>query len=328
MGLNEDIAPLHWFAHDAMATTFQIALTSASPLYAQQAARAAFEEIDRLERELSRFIPDSDIARINRLGVGESVKIGADAFECLTLAAGVWRATSGAFDVTFGGWLTRSSPGAAGSRPIGMDHLVLDPEERLACVRKPGLIVDLGAIGKGYAVDAAADVLADWEISSALIHSGQSTVLCIGSDPSGRSWKMPLRHALRDGEVLGWLELASQSLSGSGQRLHGAHILDPRTGRPADSGIVGAWATSPSAAISDALSTAFMILSSDEVAEVCRRHPDVSAIRAMRDEKTDRLHCEHWGHARWELNFTENTVPPTGLSLSAPDDPQLRHLSG
>lgn len=300
MQKTETPAPLHWFSHDAMATTFQIGLAASSVLYARQAATAAFEEIDRLESELSRFIPDSDIARINRLSAGESIKIGADAFECLCLATGIWQATSGAFDPTVGALLGRSMPDLdAAVHPVGMNHLRLTATERSVSVVTAGVVVDLGALGKGYAVDAAGDVLSDWGIADAVIHSGQSSVLCMGDDPRGGAWKMPIRHPLDDDRTLGWVELTLLSLSGSGQRLHGPHILDPRTRRPCDPSVMGAWAAAPSAAVSDALSTAFMIMTDNEIDGVCRQYANVSALRAIRCATDDSLRCTTWGPIAW-----------------------------
>jgi len=134
-----------------------------------------------------------------------------------------------------------------------------------------GVIVDLGAIGKGYAVDQMTALLRDWSIEEALVHSGESSAFALGS------WSVAIRDPEGQEEILGCVQLRDRSLSGSGLLLHGRHIIDPRTGRPAE-GKRGAWAAAPSAAASDALSTAFMVMSSGEVREYCRRHDDVSAM--------------------------------------------------
>jgi len=248
---------LRCFSHNAMGTTFEILVAGHTAEYARQASIAAFEELDRLDGQLSRFIPSSDIAQINALPVGGSVRIGAAALECLELAAQLREQTTGAFDVTLG-------------RP---EHLRVDRASFAATVEGRGLAVDLGGIGKGYAVDRMAELLGEWGIETALIHSGQSTALPVG--PS--AWELELRHPVRDNESLSVIRLQHRALSGSGTALRGEHIIDPRTGRPVGEA-TGAWAAAPTAAISDALSTAFMIMTPDDVAAYCRAHSGISAI--------------------------------------------------
>jgi hypothetical protein len=184
MPSGDDRPGLYRFAHPAMATTFEVLIAAKSRAYAEAAADAAFSEVDRLERELSRFISDSDIARINRLRAGDAVQVGIDAFECLQLAEAVWRETSGAFDVTVGGWLSGPDRDAAAqeARPVGMSLLELDAQRRRVRVRADGVRVDLGALGKGYAVDQVVEVLVEWSISRGLVHAGQSSVYALGNE--------------------------------------------------------------------------------------------------------------------------------------------------
>ena len=281
--------PLYRFKHNAMACTFELALVSEDADYAEQAARAAFAEIDRLECELSRFIPTSDIARINAIKPGETVRVGIEAVECLQLAARVCAETNGAFDVTYSSRTHQRDAGAThvaaaprGGRSMERSTatsapLELDPKGRYVRVRAEGVRVDLGAVGKGYAIDQVLTILRDWSITAGLIHSGQSSVLAFGSPPGAEAWTIALRDPVNDNETLERVTLKDAALSGSGHKLHGDHIIDPRGGRPADDKL-GTWALAPSAALSDALATAFMVMSRDEVAEYCRRHPDVSAL--------------------------------------------------
>lgn len=301
----EMMPTLHRFAHDAMATTFEVVLAARSRAYAEAAAEAAFAEIDRLERELSRFIPSSDIARVNALRPGDALQVGIDAFECLQLAEAVWRETGGVFDVTVGGWLPRTStsPPAADRRgdasdprdggpnlrvAVGMPLIELNPPRRQVRVRSAGVVVDLGAVGKGYAVDQAVEMLWQWNIAQGLVHAGQSSVFAFGEPadpnvPHRGGWAMPIRDPLDHSRTLGQICLRGESLSGSGRALHGEHILDPRTGLPAPTETVGAWAVASSAAMSDAFSTAFMLLTPGEVEACCRRVAGLSAILALRD---------------------------------------------
>jgi thiamine biosynthesis lipoprotein len=277
------------FDHHAMACTWEILILGESPGYAEQAARAAFDEVDRLERELSRFIAGSDIARINALSAGRSILVGVDAMECLELAVRLHEQTGGAFDVTVGGLLSvpgrrgegnrgrSAEPTRSGLQPAhGLHHLRIDRARRLVGVAIDNMTLDLGGVGKGYAIDRAVELLREWSIASALVHSGQSTLYAIGSPPEQRGWRIGVRDPLDHGRTLTHVRLRDAALSGSGLRLHGRHIIDPRSGEPANMR-EGGWAKAPAAAVSDALSTTFMILSRQEVTAYCERHPEVTA---------------------------------------------------
>src|ERR1039458_5382741 len=137
------------FAHQAMATEFEIFCVHPSGEYAQQAAWAAFDLLDRLESELSRFIPNSDISRINHLAAGESARVSRWTMDCLEIAREACNQTGGAFDISLG---------------TGLATLQLS--RRVSAVRATtgAVRLDLGGIGKGYALDRMAEVLAEWDI--------------------------------------------------------------------------------------------------------------------------------------------------------------------
>lgn len=260
-------APLRRFSRKAMACVFEVLLVEPDETYAEQAAHAALAEADRLECELSRYIETSDIANINALKPGKSVRVGVDTIECLKLSATVYEETNAAFDVTFG------SESRADRRNA---PLIFDPVSRLVGVSAAGVRVDLGGIGKGYAVDCIATILREWSIESAMVHSGQSTVLAIGHPSDADCWSVAVRDPENQADSLGDALLRNTALAGSGRRIQGDHILDPRTGQPVTDKL-GAWAIAPSAALADALSTAFMVMSVQEIEAYCREHGDVSA---------------------------------------------------
>lgn len=266
------------FEHDAMACTFGLTLLNLERSYAESAAQVVWDEVDRLERALSRFILHSDIGRINALAMGESVRVGADAWECLMLAAAICLASGGAFDVTFGS--DRPPPGASGpDRPGFFGALAFDPANRAVAVLRTGVRVDLGAIGKGYALDQAAERLRDWGVADALLNAGQSTALALGT-AGGEPWRVALRDPLDAAATRGEVELAGLALSGSGRELHGEHIRHGRSGdTPQET--IAAWALAPNAALSDALSTAAMLLPPDAAAALCASLPD-SGVRLFR----------------------------------------------
>lgn len=263
---------VHHFERDAMACTFGIDIIAADARYAEQAAWAAFEEIDRLEQLLSRFIPHSEIAQLNALQPGQTLRVSTETIECLQLASRLYAETNGTFDITF-----RSRSARPESTTATLAPLVLDPANHTVGVQIPGVIFDLGALGKGYAVDRAVAILREWRIDAALVHSGQSSVYALGQPAAGTEWHLHLRDPDDQNTVLGSLLLSNGALSGSGQRLHGGHIIDPRTGKPAIAA-TAAWAIAPTGAVSDALSTAFMIMPSRAVEALCGRYDDVTAI--------------------------------------------------
>ncbi len=262
-----------------MACDWEIWLAGADRAQAAAASRAAFEEVDRVERELSRFVGTSDIARLNAQPVGVPLRLGVDALTCLHQAITLAGCTAGAFDITVGGLLAGKPlrgphapiPAASERAPRvwGIDKLALDLSAGLATRLLDGPVIDLGAIGKGYAVEQAMQLLSDWGMRDALVHSGQSTVLARGSAPGASGWPVALRNPRDPASILASLTLHGRSVSGSGIRLHGKHIIDPRTGQPAERWD-GTWALTGAAATSDALSTAFMAMSGEEIERCCR----------------------------------------------------------
>jgi thiamine biosynthesis lipoprotein len=262
--------PLRRFGREAMACTFEVLLVEEDAKYAEQAALAALAEVDRLEQELSRFVPHSDVARINALQPGQTVQVGIETLECLRLAGRVYEETGGAFDITF------RSRGVVGA-PHAAAPLELDPKSRSIGVGADRMQIDLGGVGKGYAIDQIVAILRDWSISAALVHCGQSTVFALGSPPGATGWSVAIRDPVKHDESLGAVQLSDAALSGSGRKLHGDHIIDPRSGQPVEDRL-GAWALAPSAALSDALATAFMIMAPNEVGEYCQRRARVSGL--------------------------------------------------
>lgn len=246
--------------HDAMATTFQIAIAGEEPAYARQAAAAVFVELDLVEARLSRFAEGSDIFRINRLRPGEATLVHLDTYECLRIAEEVRHDTAGAFDVAY------LSPAAA------PPYFELDEDNHTVRVLREGVQLDLGGIGKGFALDRMAALLREWEIASALLCASTSTILALDAPLGEEGWAVQLG----PDDAPEHLKLINRALSASGTAVKGSHIVDPRTGRPAE-GPCRAWALAPTAALADALSTAFMVMSEGDIRICCRRYPGTAA---------------------------------------------------
>jgi hypothetical protein len=165
---------MNWpeFHHEAMATTFAVVIADHPRDYARQAAAAAYRELDRLESELSRYIESSDIARANRLACGETISIGEDTLQCLLIAADVSIATGRAFDAAYA---SQRAPDQPADAPL----FTLDPDAHTLTSRAARLHLDLGAVGKGYALDRMAAQLTEWAVTTACLQSGGSTALAL-----------------------------------------------------------------------------------------------------------------------------------------------------
>ena len=302
----------HHFAHEAMATVFEIYITDDDETYARQGAQAAFAEVDRLELEMSRFISNSDISRLNDAVSGETVDLGMDVFECLSRARDMYDKTNGAFDISVGAlyscWLnddrTLRQPSdeelARACELTGLDHLKLSDEDFSAEVLTEGVQFDLGGIGKGYAAEKMAEILREWSLGQALVLAGASSVLSVSVPEGMTGWPIKLRHPGNREDVLARFELTEGAISGSGKQ-KGQHIIDARSveGVPVE-GRLAAWAMAPDAVAADALSTAFMMLSAEEIDHYCLANPGTTAIIVphVGSEKSSGRVVESFGQGR------------------------------
>jgi thiamine biosynthesis lipoprotein len=273
------------FEHQAMATVFEIILYHHDSQYAAQAVQAAFLELDRLEQELSRFIENSDISRINHSVPGVPVKVGLDTFNCLQVCQQIYRQTEGVFDITVGSLVDfwrHADPADTTIRKdlnlikqkTGLNYVVLNSDNYSVQLLKAGLNIDLGGFGKGYALDNMAAIIAEWGISCAMLHSGQSTVLASAAPAEENGWPLALRHP-HSGKVIRYILLAGSAISGSGIQ-KGFHIVNPSSGRPVENKLA-AWSTASTAALADALSTAFMIMTETQIKKFIQQHPEAAA---------------------------------------------------
>lgn len=275
----------HRFSANAMATRWELFVDAAIPRRdAQGAADAAFAELDHLENLLSRFIEGSEISMVNTAGA-KPVRVSPATMEVLKTAVEICRSTGGAFDVCAG-----SPPGA----PIGPDAIEFDDATHAVRLRDAQLRIDTGGIGKGYALDRMAALMEhDWEIARVLLHGGGSSILALDAPQGRRGWPVTLEIA--EGRELRLL--TRTSVSASGFSVKGSHILDPHTGRPVRR-YLRTWSRAPTAAVADALSTAFMVMDLPAVEAWVAAHPGTAARVLTGDEKKRTLvTCGDWGAA-------------------------------
>lgn len=273
------------FSANGMATRWQIFVeASLDPDLALGATNAAFREMARLEGFLSHFIPNSEIGQLNAAG-GQFVVVNPDTWDVLKSAAELCRSTGGAFDPCF------SSPPEALEAVREAGAIEFDTVHHAVRLRDPRLRLGLGAIGKGYALDRMATLLeAEWDIKSAMLHGGGSTVLALDA-PKGRAgWPVNLQGA--QGKDL--VRLSRVAISASGFDVKGAHIVDPRTGKPVQA-YVGTWSRALSATVADALSTAFAVMTPEEVERWVAAHPGTGARLILdRDGRREMLSFGVW----------------------------------
>jgi thiamine biosynthesis lipoprotein len=282
----------------AMATSFEVVLPFATPA-AMQAGQDVFDLLDALEEQMTAYRDTSEICRLNRTAHRRAVRVEAGLFALLALARRIHQESDGAFDVTAGALIKawgffrgpRRVPPAEERQEallrVGMHHLTMDEQRRTVRWDRPGLEINLGSIGKGHALDRmAARLSTRWKIPSGLLHGGSSSVYAKG-DPhgAGKGWRVRIRHPwlpdrsladvwLRD-RALGTSAATFQHLEHEGRKL--GHILDPRTGWPAED-LASVSVIAPTAAEADALSTAFYVGGIDLARRYCETHPGIGAI--------------------------------------------------
>lgn len=251
-----------------MHTDFQVLIQDPREAYAGQAVREAFGEVDRLENLLSRFIENSEVSQINSLSLGQEIMLDEDTLRCLQIARRAWQLTEGVFDVTVGHVIAAWKEGDVQmarslltNRP-SMEMIELNAQNFTVAVAGGGVSLDLGGIGKGYAVDKIAEVLSEWGLDKALIHSGASSILALNPPVEKNGWPITLTNPV-DLKTITRLEIKNEVLSCSGLQ-GGEHIIDPFTGLAVADRRACWIRLKENAALADALTTAGMIMPVDQ----------------------------------------------------------------
>jgi thiamine biosynthesis lipoprotein len=311
-----------------MACEFEVLLNAKQYPHGAETAVEGLDLVDQLESQLTVYRDDSEISLINRDAREQSVEVEPRLFALLERAAQIHRDTGGAYDITSGplskawgfyrreGKMPSDAEIAETLTVVGMQHLQFDAGRQTVQFDRPGVEINLGSIGKGYALDRLAELLRGAGIDNFLLHGGNSSVLAAGpntattGEPAG--WWIGLRHPLRPEKRLGQIRLRNRAVgtSGSGTQffIHEGrrlgHILDPRTGRPAE-GTLSVTVAAATGADADALATALYVLGPIAAADYCRQHPELSAIIMSRGEKPT------------QANVTLCNVPENEIQLEA-----------
>jgi FAD:protein FMN transferase len=276
-----------------MGTVFEIAAYDHSPEHASKAIEKAFQEIVRIDDLFSNYKPDSALSNLNRSAHFHTEKVPPDLYRVIEQSMQFSRLSDGKFDISVAPlvdlWKAalrgEGTPTPARQEEVrgcvGYEKIELTPPDQIS-FRSPCLQLDLGAIGKGYAVDRAAEVLRSLGIRDALINAGGSTILAMGSPPNQTAWLVHLRDPsnkidpqvmLKD-ESVSTSEQTAASLLGNDSA---GHIIDPGTGMALKT-IFAVSAVSKTATVSDGLSTTLLLLGPTKGAELIKNKADVSAI--------------------------------------------------
>jgi len=258
----------------------------------RQAPDIVFTEIDRIEKLLSKYIADSEVARLNQSGASE---VSLETMYILRKSKEFWLMTEGKFDITVGPlldlWgfsqknyqLPTKRQISAVMPLIGSDKIIFQDENNLVKFKIPGMKVDLGAIAKGFALDCAVKKLKENGIKSCLINAG-GEVFCLG-DRFGYPWVIAIQNP-RDADLLEYLEIRDQAVATSGDyqqffiiddRRY-AHIFNPKTGYPADSGVISVTVIANDSLTADALSTSIFVLGKKEGLKLLKNFPGTKAM--------------------------------------------------
>lgn len=249
-------------------------------------AQAAFDKLNAIEQRLSKFLPESDVSLLNTLGASRPVTVGKELLELISRSREAWELTDGAFDPTIGPLMrawglvdmeARTPDNLELSKLLecrGMDLVEMDPDMMTVNFSRPGVNIDLGAIGKGYAADRVASLLRDRGVETGAMLSGRSTVVTWGLPADEESWQVEICQPGNEEEVLCRLAMRPGALSTSsaaerflrsGGKTYG-HIIDPRDGLPTAT-IESATIWTRQAALGDVLSTALFILGREALGE-------------------------------------------------------------
>jgi len=247
----------HTFTHEAMKTTFTLRLVHSQVDQARDAANQAFALIDEIENTLSRYIPESDVSQINCMQSGQSLFISETCYECMRIALKIYTDTDGLFDITLGRQIEHQKNKLEGMVPALEGQLMVDPDRPAIHCVEAGREIDLGGIGKGYALDRIAPLLRDLGIKSGLASAGTSTQLAFGES----AWKIELTGST-DMPIV---ELQDQALSVSGIEIQGSHIVSPRQTEFAHYTHPRVRVVHEEAACADAWSTACLLMTENEL---------------------------------------------------------------
>ncbi len=311
-------------ACDAMACEFELFLNAGQHGHAAEVAVEALELVAGLEDQMTVFRDDSEVQLINYQAANGPMEVEPRLFQLFQTAFELYETTKGAFDITAGpltktwgffrrdGRLPSQTDIDETLESVGSQHLLLDESSRSIQFTSDGIEINLGAIGKGYAVDRCGELLQAEGIDDYLIHGGQSSVLARGQRLDGTDrpgWSVGVNHPLRPDLRIAEIRLGDRALgtSGSGtqhfyhQGKTYGHIIDPRSGWPGEE-VLSTTVLAPDAATADALATAFFVMGVEATMEYCRTRSELAAVLICEGKRRGALEIHQIGLQPGEWN--------------------------
>jgi FAD:protein FMN transferase len=284
-------------SRQAMGTEFTIYLYAKSEMEAEALFEPAFEEIERIDATLSNYKPESELSRINRLAGREKVTTDPEVFSLLQTCLEYSKRSGGTFDITVGplmrAWGFFRGQGRypapwqleRAREKVGWEKVQLDAAARTVRFAVDGMELDLGGIGKGYAVDRVVTLLRRAGVKAAMVDAGSSTLYALGEPPGEKGWVVRVPKPGDRSQTISTVMLRNESLSTSGSyekffRLNGrtyCHIMDPRTGAPVE-GMLQATVIAADGTTTEALSKPMFVMGTEEGAKYLASFPKVSGL--------------------------------------------------
>ena len=291
-------------SHESMGTIFTVAVYGRDRTFLSEVVEQVFEEVDRLDEQMSNYKPESELSVINREAAGHAVIVEPGLFHLLEVCVQRSEQTDGAFDITVGplmkswgffrgrGRLPTPAELDQVLKRVGYRHLKLDAERRTIRFDESGVEIDLGGIAKGYAVDRAVDILRSNGITSALVSSGTSSIYALGSPPGAQGWKITLRNPYDAHKPADVIHLQNYSLSTSGSyerffEIEGkkyCHIMNPHTGWPVQ-GVLSAAVLAATGTDTDGRSAGCFVMGVDGTRKYLAAQPNLAVIFYLPTEK-------------------------------------------
>ena len=304
-------------SREAMNAGFEVVFQRGRYPQGTEAALDALDEVERLEQVLSVFRFDSRVQYINLTAYEDPVPVDDELFglieQCQQLAAEM----GGAVDITSGPlWKTWGFARRNGQVPseaelqaalekVDYRLIELDRAAKTVRLRKSGVELNFGCVGKGFALDVASEKLKSHHVDRFLLHGGMSSVLAVGSD-----WTVGVAHPMLLGKRLAEISLTDEAIGTSGSqqqffRHRGrrySHIIDPRTGQPAE-GVLSVTVVAPTATLAELLSTAFFVMGPEKIDDYCSRNTNIAAVCVLPSTKGGGFTVRPFGFAEERLRY-------------------------
>ena len=301
---------IQYFNCSSMGTRFDFLTYGLDEGFFASAKTFIINELERIEQKFSRYNDQSEICRINKLAATEPVTTDLETIALLVLCKEYYLKTNKLFDITVGKFTNLADKAnqagdADDSTPtslvnnieyaniLGADKIIIDVKESTVRFLNPMLAIDLGGIGKGYALEKIKHYCSENRITNALISFGDSSITTLGTHPHGDYWPLGIQHAFLSGTPIHTFRLNDSSMSSSGNTPNNrlkfgtdGHIINPLTGEfQKETKTITVVANSPIDA--EVLSTALFIAGDSDKADILSRFMPTESIEISYNQLND-----------------------------------------